>query len=96
MFRGRGGSPNHRGGWRGGKPKTFTKRETQPDPYPDPPKGSLIENLQSPGLASHDGKAGDHIGINDVELIASYNWMAGPGPEIMIPGKGSSFHLSFM
>lgn len=65
-------------------------RARQPEPYPDPPMGSLVEKMEihSDGpLSARNNDTRDYVGISDVELIASYNWIDTPRPEIMIPGK---------
>lgn len=59
----------------------------QPDPYPDPPKGSLIKKLEARDLSSLGKGTGGYIGISDVEFVASYNWMDTDGPQIMMPGE---------
>lgn len=90
MYRGRG---SHRGGGfpqghRGGRPSWLRARGSQPELFPEPPVGSLIEILSSDHVtANATGDSGDYVGIRDVKLVASYNLMSSQDPEIMIPGK---------
>jgi hypothetical protein len=78
--RGRGFPQSHRGGrasWR-----------SQPELFPEPPTGSLIESLSLDHITANTaGDSDDYVGISDVKLIASYNLMNSRDPEIMIPGK---------
>lgn len=49
---------------------------------PAPPLGEMIERITRDSLKSD----GDHVGIENVKLVASYNWISSSSPEIIIPG----------
>ncbi|KAF4954474.1 hypothetical protein FGADI_5253 [Fusarium gaditjirri] len=48
-----------------------------------PPLGDVIERITQDSLNSN----GDHVGIENVKLVASYNWISSSSPEIIIPGQ---------
>ncbi|KAH7487483.1 hypothetical protein FOMA001_g5612 [Fusarium oxysporum f. sp. matthiolae] len=50
---------------------------------PAPPLGEMIERISRDSLKSD----GDHVGIENVKLVASYNWISSSSPEIIIPGQ---------
>ncbi|EMT74598.1 hypothetical protein NOF04DRAFT_1042239 [Fusarium oxysporum II5] len=50
---------------------------------PAPPLGDVIERITQDSLKSD----GDHVGIENVKLVASYNWISSSSPEIIIPGQ---------
>ncbi|CAM1502641.1 Fc.00g074170.m01.CDS01 [Cosmosporella sp. VM-42] len=55
-------------------------------PSPAPPLGDLIETIAGDSL-SGKGDTPKHVGITNARPIASYNWVDGSSPKIIIPGK---------
>ena len=81
-----------------GKDGTGWMRQNNIDTSPSPPLGELIGRLRSrskdtyfPERTDHGQK---HVGITDVELVSSYNWVNKAGATIIVPGKSNS--LAFL
>jgi hypothetical protein len=49
---------------------------------PSPPLGDVIERITREGLLSNDSRAE----IENVKVVASYNWISSSSPKIIIPG----------
>ena len=49
-------------------------------------KSRIANTVSIPRPARDEGPAAAHIGISDVEDIASYNWLEKPTPTILVPG----------
>jgi hypothetical protein len=56
---------------------------TVPPPPPLQPFGPTIDSFNSKTLLVEE----DTPTIQDVEYVASYNWLAGKSPIILVPGE---------
>ncbi|KAF2713833.1 hypothetical protein K504DRAFT_498627 [Pleomassaria siparia CBS 279.74] len=86
-IRGGRGSRGGRGG-RGGGNASTPKRD--PPPEPDivaHPLGELLQTIRISDLSLEAIKTSKPTDITDLKYVASYNWMEGDAPTIMIPGK---------
>ncbi|KAM0185958.1 hypothetical protein ACHAPI_011959 [Fusarium lateritium] len=63
-----------RGTWRAPAPASTT---------PAPPLGDVIERITREGLSDNNSRAE----IENVKIVASYNWISSSSPKIMIPGQ---------
>lgn len=82
---------NHREG------QTGWMRESKTETTPAPPLGEFLGRLRSRNQDMYfpektDGSQ-EHVGISDVELIASYNWVKKSSPTIIVPGEYKSLAI---
>jgi hypothetical protein len=78
-FRGRGRS------WRGSSSSRPSQGPIKTPPAP--PLGFLLQQLTPEQLKGHDQDASKRVEINDVKLLASFNWLESEVPTIVFPGK---------
>lgn len=75
-----------RGSWRGGTSRGGRGGAWYPKPLPKAPSGAY-----GPTIDSVDTKAllieEDSPEIANVEYVASYNWLDGTKPTVLVPGK---------
>ncbi len=83
---GRGGFAPKRG--RGGWSRPFVKRQepVKPD-LTKHPLGDLLLRLQVSDLVSESTDQLLSVRIEDCQYVTSYNWVAGNGSSILVPGK---------
>ncbi|KAK5125340.1 hypothetical protein LTR85_000449 [Meristemomyces frigidus] len=80
-----------RGGGRGGRP--WAQRGSYQDKpavrAPSPPTGTLIETIKHGNLpsAAETGEGQGQPRISACSFLASFNWMGGTHPAIVLPGK---------
>lgn len=81
----------HRG--RRGRGNSWSARPKNPlaqlEESPFPPLGRLIEAIDAKTFKDTDLDECTHLGIKDVETIASYNWVDQKAPKILVPGMYS-------
>ncbi|KAL1795342.1 hypothetical protein ACET3X_007158 [Alternaria dauci] len=81
----RGGFAPRRGRGRGGRAPFFTKPREQVKPDLERhPLGDLVKEFRSSDLSL---KPADLAEISDCRYVASYNWLNGKVPTIVVPGK---------
>ncbi|KAL7920997.1 hypothetical protein ACQKWADRAFT_296606 [Trichoderma austrokoningii] len=75
---------------RGGRGNSWNVRPRNPlvqlEESPFPPLGSLIQAIDTKAVEDIDDKDSIHFGMEDVEPIASYNWVDQKAPKIIVPG----------
>lgn len=82
-----------RGSWRGQDSQTRTSTRSRaenlqlPTPTPPRPFGPTIDSVNSKTLLIEE----DAPTIRDVEYVASYNWLDGKSPIILVPGQYLAF-----
>lgn len=69
------------------RPYTKLQPSSSSASSPSPPLGGLIKEITGPDFHAQQDDSQAHVGISDVELVASYNWVNKDDPEILVPGK---------
>jgi hypothetical protein len=82
-FNGRSFSaPRGRGNWRGGSSYRGGWVSNPPPKAPSGPYGPKIDSIEIKGLLIEEASPE----ITNVEYVASYNWLDGTKPIILVPG----------
>jgi hypothetical protein len=81
----RGTSPGfgRRGSWRGNDSHSRAENRQPPALTPPRPLGPTIDSINSKTLLIEE----DAPTVQDVEYVASYNWLDGRSPIILVPGQ---------
>lgn len=71
------------GSWRGNDSRSRAENRQPPALTPPRPLGPMIDSINSKTLLIEE----DAPTVQDVEYVASYNWLDGRSPIILVPGQ---------